>query len=63
MADEKKFLDQIGVGYLWSKVLGELNKKASKDNLDSLENRVEDIETAEYVIYGGSASEVMKEGE
>lgn len=63
MATQKKFLDQIGVGYLWSKFLGELNKKASKENLASLEDRVEKIETAEYVIYGGSAVDVMEEDE
>lgn len=39
MATEKKFLDQIGVGYLWSKIKGELNKKVDISNLNSLENR------------------------
>jgi len=63
MATQKKFLDQIGVGYLWSKILDELKKKVSQENFASLENRVEEIETAEYVIYGGSASDVIKEGE
>lgn len=60
MATEKKFLDQFGVSYLWSKFLEKLNEKVSKDNFASLENRVDEIETAEYVIYGGSAP---KEGE
>jgi preprotein translocase subunit SecD len=63
MTTQKKFLDQIGVGYLWSKILDELKKKASKENVASLENRVDEIETAEYVIYGGSASDAIKEGE
>lgn len=39
MATEKKFLDQIGVGYLRSKIKGELNKKVDISNLNSLENR------------------------
>lgn len=52
--EKKKFLDQIGVSYLWSKIL---------EKFASLENRVNEIETAEYVIYGGSASDVMKEDE
>ena len=63
MADEKKFLDQIGVGYLWSKIKGELNKKANVSNLNSLEDRVEILETSQFVIYGGSAFDVMKEDE
>ena len=63
MADEKKFLDQIGVGYLWSKIKGELNKKANASNLNSLEDRVETLETSQFVIYGGSAFDVMKEDE
>jgi hypothetical protein len=63
MADEKKFLDQIGVGYLWSKIKGELNKKANVSNLNSLEDRVETLETSQFVIYGGSAFDVMKEDE
>lgn len=56
----KKFLDQIGLAYLWSKIQNELVEKASQSDLTSLENRVEDIETAEIEIYGGSASDVMK---
>ncbi len=64
MATEKKFLDQIGVGYLWSKIKGELNKKVDISNLNSLENRVETLETSQFEIYGGSAFDVLdKEGE
>lgn len=63
MAIQKKFLDQIGVSYLWSKIKDELNQKASQSNLISLENRVEEIENAEIVIYGGSASDVVEEAD
>ena len=60
----KKFLDQVGLSHLWSMILEELNKKASKVNLASVENRVEVLENAEYEFYGGSATDVMqKEGE
>lgn len=60
MATPKKFLDQIGVSYLWSKILHELTKKADKSNVDSLEDRVEVIETTEITtIYGGSASDMI----
>lgn len=63
MAVDKKFLDQFGVGYLWSKVLDELKKKVSQNDFASLDNRVKKIETAEYEIYGGSASDVIEGGE
>lgn len=33
MADVKKFLDSAGVGYLWSKIATELNKKADTSSL------------------------------
>lgn len=62
MATPKKFLDKIGLARLWSKIQNELNKKADQSNLDSLENRVEEIETAELTIYGGSAFDVIDEG-
>ena len=61
MAIEKKFLDQIGVGYLWSKIKGELNKKADTSNLNSLAERVETLETTNFEIYGGSAFDVLNE--
>ena len=61
MAIEKKFLDQIGVGYLWSKIKGELYKKADKSNLNSLADRVESLETSQFEIYGGSAFDVLEE--
>lgn len=58
----KKFLDQIGLSYLWSKILDELNKKASQSNLVSLENRVEELESTDVIeIYGGSATDVIEE--
>ena len=59
-----KKLDENGVKTLWSIILEELNKKISKSDLTSLENRVEVLETAEFELYGGSAKDVMyKEGE
>lgn len=63
MAAEKRFLDQLGVGYLWTKFLDELKKKTPLEDFASLENRVKKIETAEYEIYGGSASDVVEGGE
>jgi len=62
MATSKRFLDQIGLAHLWSKILDELNKKASQSNLVSLENRVETLENVDIVeIYGGSATDVIEE--
>jgi len=54
-----KKLDENGVKTLWSIILEELNKKISKSDLTSLENRVEVLETAEFELYGGSAKDVM----
>ena len=54
-----KKLDENGVKTLWSIILEELNKKTSKSDLTSLENRVEMLETAEFELYGGSAKDVM----
>lgn len=62
MATSKKFLDQIGVAYLWSKIKDELKLKASQSNLVSLENRVEELESTDVIeIYGGSATDVIEE--
>lgn len=59
----KKFLDQIGLSHFWSMILGELSEKANQSNLVSLEDRVEVLETAEFTIYGGSASDVIEKGD
>lgn len=62
MTTSKRFIDQIGLAHLWSKILDELNKKASQSNLVSLENRVETLENVDIVeIYGGSATDVIEE--
>lgn len=61
MENTKKFLDQIGLAHLWSKIQNELSQKASQFNLISLENRVEKIENAKVIIYGGSATENIEE--
>ena len=59
-----KKMDENGLRTFWSIVLEELNKKTNKNELTSLENRVEVLESAEYEFYGGSATDVMqKEGE
>ena len=40
MADVKKFLDQTGTGYLWSKIKQQLASKADADDLSTLEGKV-----------------------
>ena len=44
MADVKKFLDQTGTGYLWSKIKTELNKKADQTALEALQSTVQTIQ-------------------
>lgn len=44
MADMKKFLDQQGVGTLWSEVLRELTAKADKSKLEELTTKVGTLE-------------------
>ena len=59
-----KKVDENGLKTFWSIILEELNKKTNKNDLTSLENRVEVLESAEYEFYGGSATDVIKkEGE
>lgn len=40
MANEKKFMDQAGTGYLWSKITQQLANKANSDDLATLAGRV-----------------------
>ena len=53
--EEKKFLDQEGVKTLWLEFLAKLK---------TLNSRVEELESVEIEeIYGGSATDVIKEAE
>lgn len=56
----KKFLDQTGVSTLWARILKEIDKKASKNDFNLLQNRVKDIEEG-VILYGGSATDVIEE--
>lgn len=38
--EQKKFLDQVGVGTLWGKILVELNKKADDSDVESIDSRL-----------------------
>lgn len=40
----KKFLDQTGTGYLWSKIKQQLNTKADQSDLEALSARLDDLE-------------------
>lgn len=44
----KKFLDQTGTGYLWTKIKQQLDTKADASDLTALENRVDTLESAGY---------------
>ena len=42
----KKFLDQTGTGYLWSKIKQQLDTKAAQSDLETLAGRVDTLEAA-----------------
>ena len=44
----KKFLDQTGTGYLWTKIKQQLDTKATQADLDALESRVDTLEEKGY---------------
>lgn len=46
MPTTKKFLDQTGTGYLWSKIKQQLDTKAAQSDLDTLAGRVSTLEAA-----------------
>ena len=62
MNKSQKFLDQIGVNYLWEKLQDQLKKKTSIEDFASLDNRVKKIETSDIILFGGNASDAVKEG-
>lgn len=62
MNKSQKFLDQIGVSYLWEKLQDQLKKKTSIEDFASLDNRVKKIETSDIILFGGDASDAVKEG-
>ena len=61
MNKSQKFLDQIGVSYLWEKLQDQLKKKTSIEDFASLDNRVKKIETSDIILFGGNASDAVKE--
>lgn len=46
MPTTKKFLDQTGTGYLWSKIKQQLDTKAAQSDLETLAGRVSTLEAA-----------------
>lgn len=46
MPTTKKFLDQTGTGYLWSKIKQQLDTKAAQSDLETLAGRVDTLEAA-----------------
>lgn len=48
MPNTKKFLDQTGTGYLWSKIKGQLDLKAAQADLETLQGRVNNLELNGY---------------
>ena len=46
MPNTKKFLDQTGTGYLWSKIKQQLDTKAAQSDLETLAGRVSTLEAA-----------------
>ena len=61
----QKFLDQTGVTTLWTRILEELDKKASQSEVNALKARIISLEQslANMEIYGGSATDVIDEEE
>lgn len=56
MADIKKFLDQAGTTYLWSKIKQQLANKVDNDDLTALDTRVETAEGKITALEGLHAS-------
>ena len=48
MPTTKKFLDQVGTGYLWGKITAQLDLKAAQSSLEALEDRVDELELNGY---------------
>lgn len=48
MPTTKKFLDQVGTGYLWGKITAQLDLKAAQSALDTLAGRVDELELNGY---------------
>lgn len=48
MPTTKKFLDQTGTGYLWSKIKQQLDTKAAQADLEALQNTVQQIQANAY---------------
>lgn len=48
MPTTKKFLDQTGTGYLWSKIKAQLDLKAAQSDLTALQSRVGQLELNGY---------------
>ena len=48
MPTTKKFLDQTGTGYLWSKIKQQLDTKADASDLTALASRVDTLEVSGY---------------
>lgn len=48
MPNTKKFLDQVGTGYLWGKITAQLDLKAAQSALEALEDRVDELELNGY---------------
>ena len=48
MPTTKKFLDQVGTGYLWGKITAQVDLKAAQSSLEALEDRVDELELNGY---------------
>ena len=48
MPTTKKFLDQTGTGYLWSKIKQQLDTKAAQADLEALQSTVQQIQANAY---------------
>ena len=48
MPTTKKFLDQVGTGYLWGKITAQLDLKAAQSSLETLAGRVDALELNGY---------------
>ncbi len=62
MAETKKFLDQQGTGYLWSKIAAELKKKAEASDVTAIDTRLGTAETKIAALEAGTYDDTEVRG-
>lgn len=60
--EQKKFLDQVGVGTLWGKILVELNKKADDSDVEGIDSRLTTAEGKIAALEAGTYDDTAVRG-